>query len=136
VHRVRPLSPLILRARFLQSVPEAHTARVFSTVRGSALCQSLSLLLSLSTLSQSVALSLSLCQSLSKGALGGRRRRKFYKAEAFLGLQAYQQLQRWSAAVEARPATQRGLRVNGFGEDAVVNRHSAADFDKPSAETK
>ena len=45
-------------------------------------------------------------------------------------------MQRWMSSVEARPGTQRGVRVNGFGDDAVVNRHSAADFDKPSEDTK
>lgn len=61
---------------------------------------------------------------------------KFYKAETFLGLKEYTNVQRWMSSVEARPGTQRGGRVNGFGDDAVVNRHSAADFDKPSEDTK
>jgi len=51
-------------------------------------------------------------------------------------LKEYTNVQRWMSSVEARPGTQRGVRVNGFGDDAVVNRHSAADFDKPSEDTK
>jgi GSH-dependent disulfide-bond oxidoreductase len=59
---------------------------------------------------------------------------RFYKADTFLGLADYTNVARWSASLLARPAVQRGLRVNGFGDDAVVERHSVADFDpKPPA---
>ena len=57
-----------------------------------------------------------------------------YKAEVFLGLAEYKHLARWTAALLARPAVQRGLRVNGFGDDAVPERHSPDDFlPKPAA---
>mmetsp|Transcript_10583 Transcript_10583/g.26910 ORF Transcript_10583/g.26910 Transcript_10583/m.26910 type:complete len:279 (+) Transcript_10583:82-918(+) len=53
---------------------------------------------------------------------------KFYSAKTFLQLDDYTNLMAWYARVEARPATTRGIRVNGFGDDAVTNRHSKADF--------
>lgn len=57
-----------------------------------------------------------------------------YKAETFLSLPDYKHVARWSAALLARPAVQRGLRVNGFGDDAVPERHSPEDFvAKPAA---
>lgn len=54
---------------------------------------------------------------------------KFYKADKFLELDSYKHVMRWYRAIEERPAVQRGVRVNGFGDDAVPERHSAADFD-------
>ena len=54
----------------------------------------------------------------------------FYKADKFLQLEEYKNVQRWMKTMESRPAVQRGRRVNGFGDDAVVERHSAADFSK------
>jgi GST-like protein len=53
----------------------------------------------------------------------------FYKAGEFLQLQDYKNVQRWMGMMEAREAVKRGLRVNGFGDDAVKERHSKADFD-------
>jgi GST-like protein len=53
----------------------------------------------------------------------------FYKAGEFLQLQDYKNVQRWMDMMEAREAVKRGLRVNGFGDDAVKERHSKADFD-------
>lgn len=58
---------------------------------------------------------------------------KFYKATEFLQFEEYKEIKRWMEQMDARPAVQRGLRVNGFGSDAVIERHSPADFDVPSA---
>lgn len=55
---------------------------------------------------------------------------KYYKADKFLELDSYTNLMRWYRVIEERPAVQRGMRVNGFGDDAVPERHSAADFTK------
>mmetsp|Transcript_57026 Transcript_57026/g.92354 ORF Transcript_57026/g.92354 Transcript_57026/m.92354 type:complete len:300 (-) Transcript_57026:89-988(-) len=51
-----------------------------------------------------------------------------YKADTFLNMAEYKNIARWMETILKRPATQRGLRVNGFGDDAVKERHSAADF--------
>ncbi len=53
---------------------------------------------------------------------------RFYKADDFLALPSYTNVARWQEALLTRPAVQRGLRVNGFGEGAVPERHSADDF--------
>mmetsp|Transcript_29286 Transcript_29286/g.82623 ORF Transcript_29286/g.82623 Transcript_29286/m.82623 type:complete len:279 (+) Transcript_29286:198-1034(+) len=53
-----------------------------------------------------------------------------YKAGKFLQLDGYENVQRWMATLKARPAVARGMRVNSFGEGAVSERHSAADFDQ------
>ena len=52
-----------------------------------------------------------------------------YNAAEFLQLDTYTNVTRWMATMAARPAVQRGLRVNGFSPDAIAERHSAADFD-------
>jgi len=52
-----------------------------------------------------------------------------YKADEFLSLREYVQLNAWVERVGKRPAVQRGVRVNGFGRDAIEERHSRADFD-------
>jgi len=51
-----------------------------------------------------------------------------YKATSFLQLDSYTNITRWMKVIQARPATQRGLRVNGWTADAVVERHSRLDF--------
>ncbi len=54
-----------------------------------------------------------------------------YGAQEFLQVQTYTNVQRWATTVAARPAVQRGLRVNRtWGDPAqqVPERHSAADF--------
>lgn len=53
---------------------------------------------------------------------------KFYNAGEFLALHEYTHLNAWRARIAERPATKRGIRVNGFGDGAVVERHSRADF--------
>ncbi len=54
-----------------------------------------------------------------------------YEAEVFLDVASYTNVVRWAEAIEARPAVQRGKRVNrpwGPEETQVIERHSAADF--------
>merc|ERR1719410_676357 len=51
-----------------------------------------------------------------------------YGASDFLQMQEYKNVQRWMKTLTAREAVQRGLRVNGFGPDAVEERHSKEDF--------
>ena len=53
---------------------------------------------------------------------------KYYNATEYLQLQEYTNVQRWIETLEKREAVKRGLRVNGFGPDAVVERHSIDDF--------
>ena len=55
-----------------------------------------------------------------------------YGAAEFLDVASYANVVRWAEAIEARPAVQRGRRVNRAGgnpETRVVERHSARDFD-------
>ena len=59
-----------------------------------------------------------------------------YNGQEFLDVTSYTHVQRWAKDIEARPAVQRGRRVNktwGPEEERVVERHSAADFNKPAA---
>jgi len=59
-----------------------------------------------------------------------------YNATEFLQLEGYTNVQRWMATMEAREAVQRGLRVNGWGADAVKERHSIDDFTAAVGEEK
>lgn len=55
-----------------------------------------------------------------------------YEASEFLDVASYENVVRWAKAIEARPAVQRGKRVNrswGPEDERVIERHSAADFD-------
>ena len=53
-----------------------------------------------------------------------------YGAGEFLSVQDYAHVLRWAEAVAARPAVQRGKRVNkGNPAEGVRERHSAADLD-------
>lgn len=55
-----------------------------------------------------------------------------YDAGTFLSVDEYPHLQRWAREIEARPAAQRGQRVNrpwGPEETRVLERHSAADLE-------
>jgi len=55
-----------------------------------------------------------------------------YDAAEFLAVHEYEHVQRWAKEIEARPAVQRGQRVNRvWGDEAlqVRERHSAADLD-------
>ncbi len=58
-----------------------------------------------------------------------------YSAGEFLSVQDYTHVQRWTAAIAARPAVQRGRRVNRVWGDAaeqLPERHDASDFDRPA----
>ena len=55
-----------------------------------------------------------------------------YEAAVFLDVESYTNVVRWAKAIEARPAVDRGKRVNrpwGPEETQVLERHSSADFD-------
>ena len=55
-----------------------------------------------------------------------------YSAGEFLQVQEYTHLQRWTRAIAARPAVQRGRKVNRpFGDraDQLHERHDASDFE-------
>jgi len=59
--------------------------------------------------------------------------RDAYSAAEFLSVHEYPHLQRWTDQLLARPAVQRGRRVNrtsGPIEDQLAERHDASDFDK------
>ena len=57
---------------------------------------------------------------------------RLYSAAEFLDVESYENVMRWAKAIDARPAVQRGRRVNRvFGDDLkhMPERHSPADFD-------
>lgn len=57
---------------------------------------------------------------------------RLYSAAEFLDVESYTHVMRWAKAIDARPAVQRGRRVNRvFGDDLkhMPERHSPADFD-------
>ncbi|MFM2348331.1 MAG: glutathione-dependent disulfide-bond oxidoreductase [Pseudomonadota bacterium] len=61
---------------------------------------------------------------------------RLYGAGEFLQVEQYTHLRRWADEVGARPAVQRGRRVNRtFGDpsDQCPERHDAADLDRPGA---
>ncbi len=63
---------------------------------------------------------------------GGLINGDLYNAAEFLAVHEYRSLQRWSTEVGARPAVQRGRRVNRvWGDEAeqLVERHAASDLD-------
>jgi len=65
---------------------------------------------------------------------GALTKGQLYEAGEFLQVQDYTHVQRWAAAIAARPAVQRGRRVNRvFGDPAsqLPERHDASDFDAP-----
>lgn len=56
-----------------------------------------------------------------------------YEAQTFLEVSSYKHVVRWASEIQARPAVQRGLRVNktwGPKEEQLPERHNANDFDK------
>jgi GST-like protein len=58
-----------------------------------------------------------------------------YDAAEFLDVGTYTHVLRWVKDIEARPAVQRGRRVNkswGPEEERLIERHSASDFAVPS----
>ena len=57
---------------------------------------------------------------------------KLYDAGEFLEVHTYSHIQRWKDEIAARPAVERGRKVNrtwGELDEQVPERHSAADFD-------
>jgi GST-like protein len=63
---------------------------------------------------------------------GGLVLGELYGAAEFLSVHKYQQIRRWADEVAARPAVQRGRRVNGVRGDPatqVPERHNASDLD-------
>ena len=57
---------------------------------------------------------------------------EIYSAQEFLDVDSYPNVQRWARDFKARPAVQRGARVNrawGPEEERVPERHSASDLD-------
>ncbi|KAJ8599200.1 hypothetical protein CTAYLR_006366 [Chrysophaeum taylorii] len=56
----------------------------------------------------------------------------FYGAATFLALDdEYPEIKRWRTSVDTRAAVRRGLRVAGFGLDAIDERHEKKDFILP-----
>ncbi|WP_158816448.1 glutathione-dependent disulfide-bond oxidoreductase [Methylocapsa sp. S129] len=63
---------------------------------------------------------------------GALAKGRLYSAGEFLQVQSYSHVQRWSDAIAARPAVQRGRKVNcAWGElsDQLHERHDASDFE-------
>ena len=63
---------------------------------------------------------------------GGLAKGWLYEGGEFLSVQDYAHVQRWADKIGARPAVQRGRKVNRtFGElsDQLHERHAAADFE-------
>lgn len=57
-----------------------------------------------------------------------------YEAAEFLDVGSYTHVLRWVKDIEARPAVQRGRRVNkswGPEDEQMIERHSAKDFERP-----
>jgi len=52
-----------------------------------------------------------------------------YNAAGFLDLPSYKNVTAWLARLWQRKAFKRGVRVNGFSEDAVKERHKKEDFE-------
>ena len=63
---------------------------------------------------------------------GGLVKGRLYGAAEFLSVHEYTHVLRWAEAIEARPAVQRGRRVNrvsGAPEEQLAERHDASDLD-------
>jgi GST-like protein len=63
---------------------------------------------------------------------GGLVLHNLYDAEEFLEAKSYTNVVRWAEEIQARPAVQRGQRVNkawGPEEERVPERHAASDLD-------
>ncbi len=66
---------------------------------------------------------------------GGMVRGELYSAGKFLSVDDYRHVRRWADEIAARPAVQRGRRVNrvfGNPDEQLAERHDAADFDQPA----
>ncbi|OLY75774.1 glutathione S-transferase [Pseudomonas sp. ATCC PTA-122608] len=63
---------------------------------------------------------------------GGLVKGRLYEGGEFLSVQDYKHVLRWADAIEARPAVQRGRRVNrvsGEPSEQLRERHDASDLD-------
>ncbi|MBN2976049.1 glutathione-dependent disulfide-bond oxidoreductase [Pseudomonas lactucae] len=63
---------------------------------------------------------------------GGLVKGRLYGAAQFLSVHEYTHVQRWADAIDARPAVQRGRRVNrvsGELSEQLAERHDASDLD-------
>ncbi|NWE15471.1 glutathione-dependent disulfide-bond oxidoreductase [Pseudomonas yamanorum] len=63
---------------------------------------------------------------------GGLVKGRLYEGGEFLSVQDYKHVVRWADAIEARPAVQRGRRVNrvsGEPSEQLRERHDASDLD-------
>ncbi|MFP3497462.1 glutathione-dependent disulfide-bond oxidoreductase [Pseudomonas sp. SIMBA_059] len=61
---------------------------------------------------------------------GGLVKGRLYGAAQFLSVHEYKHVLRWAETIEARPAVQRGRRVNRTSADeGVLERHAASDLD-------
>ncbi len=61
---------------------------------------------------------------------GGLVKGRLYGAAEFLSVHEYKHVLRWADAIDARPAVQRGRRVNRVsGNDQLAERHDARDLD-------
>ncbi len=63
---------------------------------------------------------------------GGLVLNRLYDAAEFVDAQSYTHVIRWAEEIDARPAVQRGRRVNrtwGPDEEQLPERHAASDFD-------
>ncbi len=63
---------------------------------------------------------------------GGLVKGRLYGAAQFLSVHEYKHVLRWADAIEARPAVQRGRRVNrvsGEPHEQLAERHNASDLD-------
>ncbi|MBA1431183.1 glutathione-dependent disulfide-bond oxidoreductase [Pseudomonas orientalis] len=61
---------------------------------------------------------------------GGLVKGRLYGAAEFLSVHEYKHVLRWADAIDARPAVQRGRRVNRVsGDDQLAERHDARDLD-------
>lgn len=66
---------------------------------------------------------------------GGLVKGRLYEGAEFLSVQDYTHVLRWADAIEARPAVQRGRRVNrvsGEPSEQLRERHDASDLDPHS----
>jgi len=64
---------------------------------------------------------------------GGLVKGRLYGAGEFLSVQDYKHVLRWADAIDARPAVQRGRRVNrvsGEVSEQLAERHEASDLDR------
>ncbi len=64
---------------------------------------------------------------------GGLVKGRLYEAAEFLSVQEYKNVVRWAERINARPAVQRGRRVNRVAGDPklqLAERHDASDFEK------